>query len=231
MKRVLRGSLLGMAAAAIACGAVAGIRFAFPLSNRALAQGKPPTLEATRHSTIDAQGAEIPEDFPGELARADDNSLIQMNGLKVKKRSNGGYALIPGTGTIEKPLPPPEGEIAWMSAPDLKNAILGEAKSLRELQQQFNSDYFGPDHAFPSDEKASEVSHKYAEIFTKTYAPKVTSLASAAVNYIGGVNSTQFTREERYGMTIVLYRKFVGPEPATNAAAFLEALARRLPPS
>lgn len=62
-----------------------------------------PTLEATNKSKIDATGAEIPGDLPFQFGRAENNSIIDMPGIKVTKTDKGYTFTTPRSTGFQRP--------------------------------------------------------------------------------------------------------------------------------
>lgn len=91
-----------------------------------------PTLEATNKSTIDATDAEIPGDLPFQFGRADNNSLIDMPGIRVT-RTDKGYTITPAE-HVNRRFPAPTGKFASMSALELRRCIEITVDDLHRFQ-------------------------------------------------------------------------------------------------
>jgi hypothetical protein len=89
--------------------------------------------------------------------------------------------------------------------------------------------FFEPDHKWPSKKKAEALLDKFSTLYEAKFSGNTFSLAAAALSRIGALNSSDMSSEARNGMSIVYHGKFVGPDPAKRAAAFLELLERKLP--
>jgi hypothetical protein len=139
-------------------------------SNIAPASTQPvrgPTLEATNKSKIDATGAEIPGDLPFQFGRVENNSLIDMPGIKVTKTDKG-YTVTPEN--VNRQFPAPTGEFAGMLVPELRRRIEIAAGDLRQFQDEFNENFFEPNHKWPSEEKAKTQLGKFSALYEEKFA-------------------------------------------------------------
>jgi hypothetical protein len=180
-----------------------------------------PTFEATNNSTIDARKAKIPDDLSFRIARADDHSLIAMQGLEVTKTGDG-WQLKPGNAEIQFPYPPML--YANMPTPVLRRKIEATANELREFQTRYTAEL---KLAISDTAKMKAISETYRSDYDKEFSELSFSLASAALNRIGAIPG--ISRPASSGGQIVYYKKFVGPTPASDAAAFLDFLSNKLP--
>jgi hypothetical protein len=180
-----------------------------------------PTLEATNHSTISARGATIPGDLPFQVGRADNNSLIEMSGANFTRNPDGSITVTPGSRDFQ--FPPPTGEFAKLSTPELRKRLALTATELQGVQKQFDQDFESALRA--PDKSVNNVSDKYRPIFER-YADLSFSLASAAMGKIGSLSS--IPNEAMQGSILVYHRKFAGPKPAQDAANFLNFLSTKL---
>jgi hypothetical protein len=187
-----------------------------------------PTLEATNKSKIDATGAEIPGDLPFQFGRAENNSLIDMPGIKVTKTDNG-YVVT--SENVNRQFPAPTAEFASMLVPELRRRIKITAGDLRQFQEEFDKNFFEPNRRWPSEEKARTLLTKYGTLYEEKFSGITFSLASAALSKIGTIDGSEMSPEARDGGNIIYHGKFVGPDPAKRAAAFLELLEKKLPAS
>jgi hypothetical protein len=184
-----------------------------------------PTLEATNGSKIDASHATIPGDLPFQFGKADGGSLIEMPGINVTKTEKGWE--INTAANTNREFPPPPEYLATMSLPELKAVMQANVAELRDLQRQFDNDFFEPGHKYPEREKAAAVYEKYKAIYNKDFSQKSLDLASAALIRIGSVSN--LSRDANLGGQVVYHKMFVGPRPAEVAALFLETLLTNLP--
>jgi hypothetical protein len=185
-----------------------------------------PTLEATNKSKIDATGAQIPGDLPFQFGRADNNSLIDMPGINVT-RTDDGFTVT--SGNVNRQFPAPTGEFASMLVPELRRRIQITVSDLRQFQEDFNRNFFEPNRKWPSEAKAKTVLARYGALYDQKFSRITFSLASAALSKIGTIDGSEMSREARDGGNIVYHGKFVGPDPAERAAAFLELIENKLP--
>lgn len=187
---------------------------------------KKPFFEVTNRSTVDARDATIPSDFPAEqFAKVDSDSLLNMRGLQITKTEQGGWIIQPGKGNIEFPKPPEK--FAFMPTAELQREMRNVATKLRELQNNYRAE---ARQAFSSDDKNktfNEVFQKYDTIYQDQFADLSLSLAASALKRIG--QATDMSREAQSGGALVFYKKFAGPTPASDIAAFLDTLADRIP--
>jgi hypothetical protein len=179
-------------------------------------------LEATTRSTIDAAGASIPEDFPGKFAKADQDSLINMRGLQVIPNGTGGWTITPGQSNIEFPEPPPE--YALLSNPELREQLQILARSMLDLQVQYTAE---GRQAISAKQDTDPVFKKYNAIYQDKFANLSLFLASEALKRIKIV--TDVSRSAQSGGSFIYYKKFAGPTPAGDIAAFLNLLSVKLP--
>lgn len=185
-----------------------------------------PTLEATNKSKIDATGAEIPGDLPFQFGHAQNNSLIDMPGIKVTKTDKG-YTVT--SENVNRRFPAPTGEFASMSVSELRHRIEITVGDLHQFQDEFNTNFFEPNYKFPPEEKANTLLAKFGAMYEEKFAGSTFYLASAALSKIGTIDGSNMSLEARDGGNIVYHGKFVGPDPAKRAAAFLELLESKLP--
>src|SRR5262249_24223094 len=124
--------------ASVAAVAAAGLAWGlWELRARAASESPPtgvnqqrrPTLEATNNSTIDASNASIPGDLPFQFERADQNSLIAMQGLQVTKTEKG-WEIRPGAANYQFPAPPHD--YAILSPLEVRDQLRATADSLRK---------------------------------------------------------------------------------------------------
>jgi hypothetical protein len=181
-----------------------------------------PTLEATNKSVIDASGAAIPGDLPFQFARADNNSLIAMPGVQVTKTGNG-WQITPGNANLQFPAAPMR--FALMSTLELKRQLRDTAHNLRHIQDQFTAEI---GRAVPDRTNVSEVFKKYTEMYEDKFSSLAFSLASAALPRIGMLST--IPRKAASGGQLLYYKRFHGPAPAGDIAAFLDLLSDQLPP-
>ncbi|WP_315796031.1 hypothetical protein [Bradyrhizobium sp. SZCCHNRI3043] len=189
-----------------------------------------PVLEATNDSKINAAGAVIPNDLPFQLGKADGGSVIDMPGVVVTRKDDGTIAINTGSGSGERYFQPPTGEFADMSVGDLKARMRATVHDLNDFQANFEKDFYDPERKYPSKEKAREVRNKYSAEYREKFSKLALSLAEAALFRIGRrVDGSELSRQANDGGRIILNERFVGPAPATEAAAFLASLESRLP--
>ncbi|WP_316236832.1 hypothetical protein [Bradyrhizobium sp. SZCCHNR1015] len=189
-----------------------------------------PILEATNDSKINAAGAVIPNDLPFQLGKADGGSVIDMPGLVVTRKDDGAIVINPGAGSGERYFQPPSGEFVDMSVRDLKARMRATVHDLNAFQANFEKDFYDPGHKYPSKEKAREVRDKYSAEYREKFSKLALSLAEAALFRIGRrVDASELSRQANDGGRIILHERFVGPAPATEAAAFLAGLESKLP--
>lgn len=105
-------------------------------------QKPPPTLIATNHSKIDASGAEFTGNLRSTFAMANDNSLIDIAGIKVTTRGN--VTAMTGGNNI-RIFPEPTGQFAALSTAELSSELQGVISQLLDCQKQFNVEFFEPD--------------------------------------------------------------------------------------
>jgi hypothetical protein len=180
-----------------------------------------PTLEATNKSVIDATGATIPGDLPFQFGKADNNSLIAMPGMQVTKTESG-WQVTAGKANLEFPIPPEKYAIMPMS--ELRDELKTTARELRQFQENFTADFR---RTLSDREKTKEVLETYRISYESKFSDLSFSLASAALSRIGSLS--EIPNSAASGGQIVYYKKFVGPTPAGDAAAFLELLSTKLP--
>lgn len=191
-----------------------------------------PTLEATRNSTIDAQGAVIPGDLPFQFGRADDHSVIDMAGINVTRKGDGTIAITPGAVPVTKVFPPPTGEFSALSNEELKARAKALSGDLREFQRRFDED----GRKLKRNEKGRvdhEVFKAFADAYTDEYKARFPaaelSMASEFLSRLKTVTPT--TSSEKEGAQMILYGLSAGPTFASDAAAFVDLLERQLPAS
>jgi hypothetical protein len=188
----------------------------------ATAAQRGPTLEAINRSTIDATEAVIPGDLPFQFGKAENDSLINMRGVQVTKTEQGGWIITPGQSNIEFPEPP--AEYAFLSTPGLRLELQTLAHTLHEIQAQYTAE---ARQAISDKKDTSPVFEKYNAIYQDKFADLSLALASAALKRIGTLSDV--SRSAQSGGTFVYYKKFAGPTPAGDIAAFLDLLSVKLP--
>lgn len=183
-----------------------------------------PTLEATNRSTIDATGATIPGDLPFQFGRADNDSLMNLRGTQVTKTEDGGFRIAFGQSNSNIEFPEPPTEYAFLSTPELKTHLQALAHTLLEIQEQFTAEarQTGGD-----DKKWVTVFQKYNGIYQEKFADLSFSLASVALKRIGTLSDVP--KSAASGGELIYYKKFAGPTPAGDMAAFLDLLSVKLP--
>jgi len=187
---------------------------------------RPPTLEATRNSKIVATGAKIPGDLPFQFAKADDNSLITMAGLTVTKNEDGTISVVPGNELLE--FPHPTDEFSSLSNSEIKIQLQQVCIDLVDLQERFfkDSSLFSENNGPPSNEDYNLLYQKYASEYNTEFSEKVLSLCSEILRRLKRVAPD--THSTTNGARIILRKAFVGPNPASDAAEFLEYLGKEL---
>jgi hypothetical protein len=198
------------------------------VSNAPVSRG--PTLEATNKSKIDATEAVIPGDLPFQFGRADNNSVIDMPGIVVTRQNDGTLLVTPPT-HINRQFPPATGEFSGLSAQELAQRMRTTATDLRQLQQDYNAASSELIQRAAGDtNKLHEwwppMADKYTAIWDNKFAQPTLSIASEALARVGSVSSD--SRAFVLGAGTVLNGKFAGPNPAGEAADFLDELAAEL---
>lgn len=188
-----------------------------------------PTLEATRHSKIDATGAVIPGDLPFQFGRADDHSVIDMPGTVVTRREDGTYLVQPSAIPVTKSFPAPTGEFSHYSNPQLRDTAKAMAANLRDFQRR-EMEEWSTLPRLPQGGVDDDVFQKFANKWRVEYETKYLnqafSIASEIMNRIGTV--TPETRNERSGAMMLLHKSFAGSRPAVEVADFLDLIAGKL---
>jgi hypothetical protein len=189
---------------------------------------RPPTLEATRSSTIDASHAIIPGDLPFQFGKADDHSVIAMPGTTVTRKNDGTILVTPGSTPTS--FPPPTGEFSSSSNSSLNVRAQKLSAELRELQARADEDFKKlkrNESGGIGDADFKALIDPYASEYRTKLAPEALSLASEFLNRLGSVTPTTFSVGN--GAQMILYKTFAGPRPASDAADFLDYLRQRLP--
>jgi hypothetical protein len=187
-----------------------------------------PILESTDRAKIDAAGAEIPQEFPGQLAHASDDSQINMPGLKITRKEDGSFSIKGGNWE----LPPPSGEYLWLSAPELKTRMVATIADLLKFQDQFSKDFQAALRITPRDyPKVEAVRNKYLEIYRDKFSTVALSLTSAAINKTGALDVSGMSIQVQHGQSTLRFNHFVSFTPGIDVAAFLQVLSDRLPAS
>lgn len=210
-----------------------------PALNTDLARHEPkarPTLEATNHSIIDATGGQFPSEMPFPFAKADNDSFVNMPGIKVTKNADG--IMIVSTEPVNQQFPAPTGEYTKFTKQELQEAIAKASAELRSFDtEQYNAfdallkkyprDHASNEHPPGLEKEWKAVSDKYRP--TRDRLAKLSqSLASECMARIGSLNSSSLSMAAQSGAGGVLHAKFAGPHPASEAAEFLDELSRRL---
>jgi hypothetical protein len=181
-----------------------------------------PTLEATNRSTIDAAGASLPSDLPFQLGKADNDSLIDMRGLQVTPNESGGWNITPTPSTVEFPEPP--AEYAFLSNAELKGQLQTLAHTLLEIQAQYTAE---ARQAISEKKDTKPVFQKYNAIYQDNFSDLSLALAATALKRVRIVSDVP--RAAASGGQLIYYKKFAGPTPASDIAAFLDLLSVKLP--
>jgi hypothetical protein len=147
-----------------------------------------------------------------------------MPGIIVTKSENGGYT-IKAPEHVNIQFPPPPKELAELSAQDLREHIFALAHDLRLLSEKFRAEV---EMDWNSPDNIQNVVIKYAQTYEQKFSQRALFAASAALNRIGKIESTEISREASLGSSVVYHKKFVGADPAKQAALFLEVLANKL---
>jgi hypothetical protein len=209
------------------------------LANEAVSthRSRQPTLEATNRSVINATGAEFPSDMPFPFAKANNDSRIDMPGLKVVKHSDGSMTVQPGH--APRQFPPPTGEFSPLTSAQLRAKLLETAAELRTLHAEHRAGFDEILRKYPSRDASGRPPvelngawKKRSERYRPTnehYARLSQSLASESIARIGPVDTSSMSNLARFGISAALNAKFAGAQPALEAAELLEALSRRLP--
>lgn len=188
---------------------------------------KLPTLEATRNSTIDATGAIIPGDLPFQFAKADDHSLIAMAGIKVTRNEDGTILVNPDAEPIK--FPPPTGEFSMFSNQDLKfhcGKLSTDLRCLQKLLYEETARIRADKETKIAEEEIGKVVGRYAAEYKRGIAREAHSVASELLSRL--MSATFTTASAANGGRVVYYKTFCGPTPASDAADFLDELARQL---
>ena len=191
-------------------------------------RGQLPTFEATRNSTIDATGATIPGDLPFQFAKADDHSVIAMPGLTVTKKDDGTMLVTPGSGPTR--FPPPTGELTKLSNSDLKLYNQGFCKRLHDLQTRLTEatqNFYRQNGGQRDDVAFRSLYDPYVSEYRTKLVHDALSLASEFLSRINMATPTSVSAQR--GATMILYKSFAGPSPASDAADFLTHLEQQLP--
>lgn len=194
-------------------------------------------LEATNRSVIDATGGQFPSDMPFPFAKADNDSFINMPGVKVTKNSDGSMSV--SSAPVTQQFPPPTGEYANLSKQELRAEIVKASSELRSFDAErtesfrlLSSKY--SDNDFSKNPRPDKFAQESKDISgqlqpkTDRLAKLAQSLASECMARIGVLDGSTLSMSARSGAGGVLHAKFAGPHPALEAAEFLDELSRRL---
>jgi hypothetical protein len=184
-----------------------------------------PTLIATNHSKIDASGAEFTGNLRSTFAMANDNSLIDIAGIKVTTRGN--VTTMTGGNNI-RIFPEPTGQFAALSTAELRSELQGVISQLLDCQKQFNVEFFEPDRKYPSEEHARTVYKQYSTLYDKKFSRISLSLSSEVLARIISIDASSMSFAAQTGSDVVYHDKLMGLYPFTDAAQFLDVLSRRL---
>lgn len=185
-----------------------------------------PTLEATNNSKINADGAVIPGDLPFQFGRADDHSTINMRGVIVTQRPEGGYTITPGHSTF---VFPSSGEFSKLSNAELKGKAKFFIERLTAMQKAFNAEVFeGRAQPMPYEESRI-IYERMQSSFQNDLASDVISLCAEVLSRIGPVDGATLPQLARHGAMFLRDQRFAGPLPAKSIADFVEVIAKKLP--
>ena len=222
----VRASAVGVTAVIVAVGLVETLRFVSKKENEVVitetTKTRPPTLEATDKGKIDATDGTIPGDLPFPFAKASRGGIVNMPGITVTTE-NGVTTVRPGHANLR--FPAPTGEFSELSNIQLKHRAEKMASELRVFHNGHKIDFPSP----LDDDQLLEIMQKTARLFEDKYVDINLSLASEMMARIGVFEDSELPESARTGTALVLNKAYAGPQPAVDAAAFLEALAAKLP--
>jgi hypothetical protein len=221
----VRVLVAGASTAVIVCGIGGLLRLFLPsFIQIPIAPSSPRgvSIDTLDSSTTDVTDATIPEDAPFRTY-TEGHSLLAARGLKITETDKGVWRVDPAQSTnLQFPIAPPK--YAFMPAPELRGELRANAKELRRFQERFLAEF----QQAEDDAKRKEIITTYGQAYEDKFADLSLALASAAIGRIpSGIpaRSTSATN----GAEIIYYKKFVGPQPAANAADFLDFLADNIP--
>jgi hypothetical protein len=209
----------------------------FPASAEAPLAQRAPTLEATNRSVIDVTGGQFPSDMPFPFAKADNDSFISAPGVQVTKKPDGTMTIqgIP----VTQQFPPPTGEYGKLTKRELQAEIAKASSDLRSFDtersaafglvfQKYAAGAFTNNRRPPGFEEDWKVVTERFRPRDNHFAKLAQSLASECMIRIGSLNGEGLSRSAKSGGAFTLHAKFAGPNPASDVAAFLDELSRRL---
>jgi hypothetical protein len=204
-----------------------------PTANIPASPPRGPTLEATNRSKIDATGAVIPGDLPFQFGKADQDSIIDMPGIEVTTNDDGTYTVKPGARAVNRQFPLPTGEFSRLSDVDLTKMVQSVVSELRRFNSDYRRDVFPPyTKVGPLPEEYTRRSkdnwEKYRAAYEEKFSKLALSLASEMLARVGRIEGSSMSPSAAEGGNLVYYGRFVGNDPATHTADFLETVANAL---
>lgn len=184
-----------------------------------------PRFTATNNSEINAKGSAFVGTIPYPIGMADGGSKIDMGG-----------ALWIGADAPTK-FPAPTGEFSRLSNSELKKKVQDTCSKLREFEERFKAETKQvPNRKNNSREEIErqygqfrEIREKYAGLYGASNFPEIaTSLATEILRRTGGIEPSTVSQKAQIGAQVILQGKFVGGEPTSSSAEFLEEIVGKL---
>jgi hypothetical protein len=167
-----------------------------------------PTFEATNRSEILAKGAGIAGTIPFPLARADNDSKIDMSGM---------LWISPDAPTT---FPAPTGEFSKRSNADMRSEVGRVTQELQSFQATFNDEIGKLGNPGNSREawesytvKRNIIYSKFSQEYHSRFAGLAISLAAGLISRIKGLETNSISQNANIGAHVILERKFAGGQP------------------
>jgi hypothetical protein len=166
--------------------------------------------------------------LPFQFARADEGGIISMPGIRVTRKEDGSFLVVPPSEPVSLAFPMPTGEFSRVSNSELQTLMIALVRNLRDLQLRTDSNV-------SKDDRINEVdfmSHyeKCTSEYKREFADSALSLASECLSRLGSITMSPGpgNLDANMGGQLLLRKAFAGARPASNIADFLDQLQQKL---